>query len=77
MGIQWQHGGYSAEVEIHLVVEGRRFAVSHIGPDSLILRDEESVPNGHAQIIIKIDGREEVHDVIIHAADSTSELAFA
>lgn len=77
MGIQWQDGGYSAEVEIFLLVDGRKLPVSHIDDKTLILREGEAVPDGPAQVIIRIDGRENIYDVIINAGESTSELAYA
>ncbi len=78
MGIRWDDGGYSSEVEIHLIIEGRRLPVSHIESESLILRTNEIVPNGHAQISISVDGREEIHDVIIHSSNpEASELTYA
>lgn len=77
MGIQWQDGGYSAEVEIYLLVNGRKLPVSHIDDKTLILREDEVVPDGHAQIIIRIDGQERTYDVIINAGESASELAYA
>lgn len=77
MGIQWQDGGYSADVETYLLVDGRKVPVSHVGPDTVILRSDDFVPSGHAQIVIVIDGREEVYDVILSPIESESlELAY-
>lgn len=77
MGVEWQDGGYSAEVEIFLLVDGRKLPVSHVDDKTLILREEEVVPNGPAQIIMRIDGRENTYDVTIEANDSASELTYA
>jgi hypothetical protein len=78
MGFNWQDGGYSSEVKIWLLVDGARFEVAQIGPDTLTLRDDCEVRSGHAQILIDIDGRREIHDVIIGAMlPSKSELAYA
>ena len=78
MGIQWPEGGYSSEVEMYLLVDGRKVQLSHVGPDTIILRSDEFVPNGHAQLIISVDGTVDTYDVILSAVESdVSELAYA
>jgi hypothetical protein len=78
MGFRWQDGGYSSEVELHLLVDGRRLEVAQVGKDFLILREPAAVPSGHAELIITIDGNEQVHHVILSANDpATAELEFA
>jgi hypothetical protein len=77
MGIEWDDGGYSADVKIYLFTGGQKFAVSHMTCDKLILRDNAHIPNGHAQLLISIDGREELHDIILAVDQESSELAFA
>jgi hypothetical protein len=78
MGIHWENGGYSAEVEISLIVDGQEYPVAQIGPHSFILRTPQAVKLGYAKIITCIDGRKTEKDVILHAADpSESEVAYA
>ncbi len=78
MGMNWPDGGYSSEVEIYLLVDGKKVPVSHIGPDSIILRNKEFVRSGHAEIVIIVDGVPEVHSVFVSAVDSDlPELSYA
>ncbi len=78
MGINWEGGGYSAHVEMFVLVDGCRMDVAQIGPDTLILRNPVQVRKGYAEIIIRVDGREEKHKVILHSTDdSNAELAYA
>jgi hypothetical protein len=73
MGVHWKSGGYSAHVEIFLVVDGEWLPVSHIGPYSFVLREPRRVRRGSAQIVIRIDGDEKHVDVILGSADPTEE----
>jgi hypothetical protein len=66
MGIRWKDGGYSADVRMRLLVNGKSIPISHIEGETIILRCDEPVPSGHAQIVISVDGRQETKDVIIH-----------
>ena len=78
MGFHWQDGGYSSEVEIHLLIGGKRLPVAQVGKDFLILREPAPVPSGHAELSITIDGIENVHHVIVSNCDpATAELEFA
>ena len=62
-----QTGGYSANVDIRLEVEGVVLDVAQVDRDSLILREPyESAPTGNARIVITVDGREHPHPVILH-----------
>lgn len=78
MGIHWVEGGYSADVEIYLLIDGTRHDVAQIGPDFLILRNPSDVPVGNAQIVTRVDEKLERRDVILNCADpAKGELAYA
>jgi hypothetical protein len=78
MGFRWQDGGYSAEVQIYLIVDGRRLPVAQVGKDFLILREPADIPSGHAVLNITIDGNEQLHDIILATSNpATAELEFA
>jgi len=72
MGIQ-RENGYSAHVEIYLLVDGEPLRVAQVGPGSLILRDLREIPPGaSAKLVIKIDDHNEEHDVILFEGASGS-----
>jgi hypothetical protein len=50
--------GHSADVRIHLHVNGHRLPVAQLGPDLLILRTPVDHPPGEAEISMTIDGDE-------------------
>ena len=85
MGIRWDEGGYSAQVEIYVLIDGAKHDVAQIGPDSLILRQPLEFAKGPAQIVVSVDGRQETHEVILYRPDEsngsspsrTDELAYA
>jgi hypothetical protein len=63
---------------MYLLVAGRKVPVSHVGPDTIILRSDEFVPNGHAELVISVDGKRDVYHVILSATESeVAELAYA
>jgi hypothetical protein len=73
MGQRWLDG-YSAHVEIYLLVNGERFDIAQIGRGSLILRDSREIPPAtHAKLVIKIDGHEEVEYVFLAEGAANSE----
>lgn len=75
MGQRW-FNGYSAEVEIYLIIDGRRYDVAQIGKGSLILRDSHEIPpSTHAKLVVKIDGVEEVEQVFLGEGVRGEELA--
>jgi hypothetical protein len=49
---------HSADVRIHLHVNGRVFSVAQLGPDFLVLRAPVEQPPCDAEIAMSIDGRE-------------------
>jgi hypothetical protein len=50
--------GYSADVRIHLLVNGAVLPVAQLGPDFLILRTPLDCPACEAEITMSIDGHE-------------------
>jgi len=51
--------------------------VSQVGPDSFVLRESRHIPLGPAQLLIRIDGHEEWHHVVITSSDpSATEMAY-
>jgi hypothetical protein len=46
--------GYSAPVNLELHVQGQVFGVAQVGPDRLILDDENASPRGEATLVISI-----------------------
>jgi hypothetical protein len=78
MGRFWEDGGYSAEVRMSLVCEGKHYEVAEIGPTTLVLRNNTELPSGYAQIIIEIDGDREVQNVFVSCHNAEiSELQYA
>ena len=65
MGTCWSDG-YSSDVEIYLLVGDERLRVSNVGRNSLVLWDCREIPAGtEADLVITIDGEEEVEHVIL------------
>jgi hypothetical protein len=65
MGQRW-FDGYSANIEIFLLVAGKRHDVAQIGRGSLLLREPTSIPPAtDARLTIRIDGHEEIEDVVL------------
>ena len=50
--------GHSAEVQMHLVLNGSILPLSHLGPNYVRLRESAEVPPCDAQIVLVIDGHE-------------------
>jgi hypothetical protein len=49
--------GYSADVRMQLLVNGRSLRIGQLGPDFLILDDLADHPPGRAEIMMSVDGR--------------------
>lgn len=65
MGQRWLDG-YSADVEIYLLIDGRRYDVAQIGGGSLILRGNPEIPaDTTATLVILIDGVEERQEIVL------------
>lgn len=49
--------GYSADVRMHLHVNGHTFTIGQLGPDFIFLDDPTDHPPAQAEIEMSIDGR--------------------
>jgi len=49
---------HSADVQMHLSVNGHIVSIGHLGPDYLILDDPIDHPPADAQVFLAIDGEE-------------------
>jgi hypothetical protein len=75
MGQRW-FDGYSADVEIYLLIDGKRYDVAQICRGQLFLRDSHKIPpSTSAKLVIKIDGIEESDQVILSNGAVSDELA--
>jgi hypothetical protein len=73
MGQKWPDG-YSAHVDLYLLVNGSRFPLAQVGAGSLILRQPQDIPAGtQAKLVISIDGREDIEDVVLGDGASQSQ----
>lgn len=50
-------GRYSADVRMHLTIDGQDYKIGQLGPDFLILREVPPHPPTDAEITVAIDGR--------------------
>jgi hypothetical protein len=71
MGTQWKDG-YSAHVELTLVVDGERLPVAQVGPESLILRNASELEPCFADLIIRIDDTVDNYRIAIYDGASQS-----
>jgi len=66
MGIRWKDG-YSAQVEIYLLVGEDKLPVAQVGPGWFILQEPCAiVPETEAELVIVVDGEETHRHVFIH-----------
>ncbi|REK06748.1 MAG: hypothetical protein DWQ37_22125 [Planctomycetota bacterium] len=73
MGQRWLDG-YSADVEIYLLIDGKRFDVAQITDGSLILRDSYEIPaETAAELVLKIDGHEEREKIFLRSGSESRE----
>jgi hypothetical protein len=57
---------YSASVSLWLVVDGVSLALSHVGPNELIVRDAcEPIPSGDAKLYIRVDNSKRMRKVFL------------
>ena len=50
--------GYSAHVEIHLILNGERLDVGQLGPEYCMLREPREFPPSPAEIVLVVDDEE-------------------
>lgn len=59
--------GYSAQVRLHLQLNGSRLPLSHVGPDMLIFREPQAIaPATEGTLIVKIDDFEKRQMVVLY-----------
>lgn len=51
-------GGHSAQVDMHLLVNGGSIPVAQMGPDFLILKEPSDHPPGQATMVLQVDQSE-------------------
>jgi hypothetical protein len=57
---------YSAKVVLTLIVGGTSLALSHVGPNEIIVRDEcGPIPAGDAKLYIRVDDSKRVRDIFL------------
>ncbi len=57
---------YSANVVLTLIVGGESYALSHLGPNEFVVRDDCSpIPAGNASIIIRVDNKRKTKRVYL------------
>jgi hypothetical protein len=57
---------YSANVVLTLIVGDVSYALSHLGPNEFVVRDEcPAIPPGNAHIIIRVDSKRKTKQVFL------------
>ena len=57
---------YSANVVLTLIVGGVSFALSHVGPNKLVVRDEcDAIPPCNAKLVIRVDNRRKTKRIFL------------
>jgi hypothetical protein len=59
--------GYSANVEIELIMKGQRFSVGQIGGGVLFFDDPVSLPSDCGEVVLTIDGHPRRWRVQLHS----------
>jgi hypothetical protein len=70
---------YSADVDLHLEVNGTRLAISHVGPDEFIFREAQSIePATEGTLIVRIDEHVKRQTVLLYegATPSSKQVRF-
>jgi hypothetical protein len=79
MGRAWPDG-YSAHVEVYLVIADERIDIAQIGKSSFVLRDPRTIaPSTPATLVLKIDGKEEREEIILRdgATDALQRVVYS
>jgi hypothetical protein len=67
--------GYSADVRLQLIVDGRTLDVEQVSPDSCLLVRPIDHPPCEAQFVLSVDGRRREYRVVLpQGISSTSSL---
>jgi hypothetical protein len=67
---------YSANVVLTLIIGGVSLALSHVGPNEFVVRDEcDPIPPGYAHIVIRVDGKKkDRHIYLPHGVPGPNQL---
>ncbi len=66
--------GYSAHVDIYLIVGNEKIRISRIGPDSFVVADRVEIPPAtQCTLVIRVDDHEEACDILITEGVSGNE----
>ena len=49
------YGARSAQVEMHLIINGSSVSITHMGPDFLFIEGGDDHPSGQATIVLQVD----------------------
>jgi hypothetical protein len=60
---------YSATVTLRFTTNGVTYGVAQTGPDFFILREPRTLAAGAGQLVITVDGRERVSEIVFSAID--------
>ncbi|HET6884358.1 MAG TPA: hypothetical protein VFI31_29670 [Pirellulales bacterium] len=68
--------GHSADVQLHLLADGRLVPLAKLGPNRCVLREPTELPPGSAEIVVRVDDDEQRWTVFLPhgAALSTSHV---
>jgi hypothetical protein len=73
MGVKTKDG-YSSQVEIYLLIGGKKIRVAQAGPSRLVLRDLEAIPKeSEGELVITVDGREYKRHAFFHEGVAAGE----
>ena len=56
--VRREQAAHSADVQMHLLVNGRVVNIGHLGPDYVIVDDPIDHPPADAQVFLSVDGKE-------------------
>lgn len=68
--------GYSARINLELIVNGQVIDVAQTGPDKLILREPATLPAGEATLVITIDDKRHVTPIIMSETTASEIVHF-
>lgn len=76
MGTHWKGGGYSATVELYILLDGDDFIdIAGVGPEDFRTREPVTFPEEIAgTIVVKVDGKEHKTNVVILAHGEPSRF---
>jgi hypothetical protein len=67
MGTRW-NDGYSAHVDMYLLIDGEQVGVAQVGPGWFILETDRAIPpETDAELVIAVDGRETRRHIFLPA----------